>query len=467
MPRAMIWDAPSSDEYPSVKAYVQRMKLALTTAHDALLTARVKQTVQANKWRCTCPFVVGNLVYISTKNISFPKGTSQKLVPKFVGPYKISQDFGNYSYRIELPSSLCQRGIHNVFHLSLLRIHVPNDDCLFPGRLDEQIPKLGGTAREWTIDKILLHQGSHSDAKFEVLWTSGNKTWLLYGEIAHLRVLTDYFEILGINDILHLTDSNIGDELDDESDVVARCVSICICHPNKNCPVHQDIQVQQPRRLNGRSTYYKKAPPSARHPHSYSLRQLPLIPLVGCPRWELRQTPSTRLGRNVGQNEAGLISRKLRPHHTSGLALNCNRCNRCSHGCQCSAPTQGRHYQNTPYQCDCLRPAAFGPKNQSPKSTARSTGIKEGCMKYHRRGQAARVSCPACTYPRPATTRPTHPFSCFVMQLEDSTDKPPEFVHRDDENYNIRVIHSNGESYYESIHFEKMKEFFILEQVLR
>ena len=196
----MIWDAPSSDEYPSVKVYVQRMKLALTMAHDALLTARVKQTVQANKWRCTCPFVVGNF-HISTKNISFPKGTSQKLVPKFVGPYKISQDFGNYSYRIELPSSLCQRGIHNVFHLSLLRIHVPNDDCLFPGRLDEQIPKLGGTAREWTVDKILLHQGSHSDAKFEVLWTSGNKTWLLYGEIAHLRVLTDYFEILGINDI--------------------------------------------------------------------------------------------------------------------------------------------------------------------------------------------------------------------------------------------------------------------------
>ncbi|KIM51591.1 hypothetical protein SCLCIDRAFT_142925 [Scleroderma citrinum Foug A] len=76
MPRAMIWDTPSSNKYPSVKVYMQRMKLALTTAHDALLTARVKQTVQANKWRHTCPFVVGDLVYISTKNISFPKGTS-------------------------------------------------------------------------------------------------------------------------------------------------------------------------------------------------------------------------------------------------------------------------------------------------------------------------------------------------------------------------------------------------------
>ena len=41
MPRVMIWDAPSSDRCPSVKAYVQRMKLTLTAAHDAPLTARV------------------------------------------------------------------------------------------------------------------------------------------------------------------------------------------------------------------------------------------------------------------------------------------------------------------------------------------------------------------------------------------------------------------------------------------
>jgi len=98
------------------------MKLALMAVHDALLTARVKQTMQANKRRRTCPLVVGDLVYISTKNISFPKGTSRKSVPKFVGPYKIIQDFGNYSFRIELPNSLRQRGIHDVFHSSLLCI---------------------------------------------------------------------------------------------------------------------------------------------------------------------------------------------------------------------------------------------------------------------------------------------------------------------------------------------------------
>jgi len=277
MPRTMIWDAPSSDEYPSVRAYAQRMKLALTAAHNALLTARVKQTVQANKQRRTCPFVVGDLVYISTKNISFPKGTTRKLVPKFVGPYKISQDFGNYSYRIELPSSLRQRGIHDVFHSSLLRIHVPNDDRLFPGRLDEQIPELGGTAREWTVDKILSHRGSHSDASFEVRWTSGDTTWLPYGEIAHLRALTDYFEVLGIDDISRLTNINIGTASDKDEDVVAGCVAICICRPNKNCPVHQDMRRQRLVPASARSSYHDDTT-SRRRPHHCPLKQPPVIP---------------------------------------------------------------------------------------------------------------------------------------------------------------------------------------------
>ena len=48
IPRAMIWDAPMKDEYPSVRAYAQRMKMAVMAAHDAVLTARVKQTIQAN-----------------------------------------------------------------------------------------------------------------------------------------------------------------------------------------------------------------------------------------------------------------------------------------------------------------------------------------------------------------------------------------------------------------------------------
>jgi len=83
----MIWDTPSKDEYPNIRVYTQRMKLALISAHDALLTARVKQTIQANRKQRASPLVKGDLVYISTKNIHLPKGTSRKLVPKFIRPY--------------------------------------------------------------------------------------------------------------------------------------------------------------------------------------------------------------------------------------------------------------------------------------------------------------------------------------------------------------------------------------------
>ena len=131
MPRSIIWKAPESDEYPSVKMYAQKMKHALIAAHDALLTARVKQTEQANKRRRMCPFVKGDLVYISTKNFRLECRITRKLFPKYIGPYLITENFGNNSYWVNLPNSLKQQGVHNVFHASLLRVHIPNDDRLF------------------------------------------------------------------------------------------------------------------------------------------------------------------------------------------------------------------------------------------------------------------------------------------------------------------------------------------------
>ncbi|KIM55310.1 hypothetical protein SCLCIDRAFT_48423, partial [Scleroderma citrinum Foug A] len=69
MPRLMIWNGTKAEEYPSVRVYAQKMKNALMAAHDALLTARMKQTEQVNKSRRLCPFVKGDLVYVSMKNI--------------------------------------------------------------------------------------------------------------------------------------------------------------------------------------------------------------------------------------------------------------------------------------------------------------------------------------------------------------------------------------------------------------
>ncbi|TFK65193.1 hypothetical protein BDN72DRAFT_733271, partial [Pluteus cervinus] len=74
---------------PGVRAYALKIKSAIMAAHDAILASRVKQTRDANRRRKTAPFEKGDLVYLSTKNISFPKGLTRKFLPKYIGPYKI------------------------------------------------------------------------------------------------------------------------------------------------------------------------------------------------------------------------------------------------------------------------------------------------------------------------------------------------------------------------------------------
>lgn len=206
MPRPMIWNNAALDEYPGVRVYAQKVKHAIMSAHDSIIAARVKQTKDANKRRRPSPFSKGDLVYVSTKNMSLPKGLARKLIPKFIGPYLIIEDFKNNSYRLELPSNLKRRGIHNVFHSSLLRIHEPNDDRLFPGRLESQVAELEDQEGEWVIDKLLAHAGKGADAVFEVLWKSGDHTWLPYSALAKSDAMVTYLELQGAERIADLAD---------------------------------------------------------------------------------------------------------------------------------------------------------------------------------------------------------------------------------------------------------------------
>lgn len=189
MPRSMIWDAPKPDEYPGVRTFTERIRTATMAAHDAVLAARIKQTRDANLHRRRAPFIEGDLVYLSTENLKFPKGLARKFLPKFIGPYKILKNHGNEAFTLDLPSRLKQRGVHNTFHASLLRVHILNDDRLFPGRLDSQVFEINDADPEWAVDEIISHSGSGEASLFEIVWKSGDVTWLPYDKVAHLQAL--------------------------------------------------------------------------------------------------------------------------------------------------------------------------------------------------------------------------------------------------------------------------------------
>ena len=215
MPRVMVWNSAKPTEFSNVREFAQKKKLALISAHDSIISARIKQIRHANRKRQPVPFELGDFVYLSTKYITFSKGLARKLIPKYIGPYKIIQDFNNQSFKLELPMHLKKRGVHDVFHSSLLRIHMPNDDRLFPGRMDTQLGVSPEADDEWAVDLIRTHAGSGEDSMFEILWKSGDITWMPYFQIKQLQALDTYLELLGIDEIAKLPEGKGNPPRDD------------------------------------------------------------------------------------------------------------------------------------------------------------------------------------------------------------------------------------------------------------
>ncbi|KAJ3487529.1 hypothetical protein NLI96_g3480 [Meripilus lineatus] len=200
MPRSLIWEGDS--KYPGVQEFAMRMKEAIMSAHDAIISARVQQTKYANKRRRDAPFKEGDLAYLSTKNLKPPKGRARKLVPKYLGPFRISKVIEpGATYKLELPKELKARGINDAFHASLLRPHIPNDDRRFPGRQPHQLPGFGEQPKEWIVDRIVSHSGKGTEAEFEVQWSTGDVTWVPYHDVKHLQAFEEYCEALGIQKI--------------------------------------------------------------------------------------------------------------------------------------------------------------------------------------------------------------------------------------------------------------------------
>ena len=59
-------------------------------AHDAIIMNCIQQTFHANKQCCASDlYHVGDHMYLLTQNLTLPKGRARKLVPKYIGPYKV------------------------------------------------------------------------------------------------------------------------------------------------------------------------------------------------------------------------------------------------------------------------------------------------------------------------------------------------------------------------------------------
>ena len=93
---------------------------------DRMKTAQSRQKSYADKRRRDLEFAVGDHVFVK---IALMKGVMRfgkkgKLSPRFIGPFEILERIGTLAYRVALPPALA--GVHNVFHISMLRKYMSN-----------------------------------------------------------------------------------------------------------------------------------------------------------------------------------------------------------------------------------------------------------------------------------------------------------------------------------------------------
>ena len=88
--------------------------------------AQSRQNSYTDAQRRPLEFEVGDHVFLKVmpKRGVVKFGKRGKLSPRFIGPFETLERIGNVAYRLALPLSMT--GVHEVFHVSMLRKYTPD-----------------------------------------------------------------------------------------------------------------------------------------------------------------------------------------------------------------------------------------------------------------------------------------------------------------------------------------------------
>jgi transposase InsO family protein len=104
---------------PAVTQFLQARREALQRARSCLHAAQQRQKMFADKKRRPVDFTVHDRVLLSSKHIRLKHPGSRKLLPRWLGPFEITQEINPVAFKLNLPVSM-QR-LHPVFHACLLK----------------------------------------------------------------------------------------------------------------------------------------------------------------------------------------------------------------------------------------------------------------------------------------------------------------------------------------------------------
>ena len=97
------------------------------------------------------------------------KGTKEKLRPRFVGPFLVVEQISPVSFRIKLPQSKIDSGLHDVFHVRNLLVDKPNAKSILPPEKFESTLN----EQEYEMHSVITHDKHGKQNRFLIRW----KNW--------------------------------------------------------------------------------------------------------------------------------------------------------------------------------------------------------------------------------------------------------------------------------------------------
>ena len=147
-------------------AFVERLQSSLSFARKCLIAAQQRQKAFADRRRVEKVYKVGDKVLLSTKYLNLKHSEkSRKLLPKWIGPFKVVQVVGPVAYELKMNP---RWRVHPVFHVSLLEPYRES------GRVQPPPPPIEMEgALEYEVESILDHRfrGTRNPkAYYKVAW---------------------------------------------------------------------------------------------------------------------------------------------------------------------------------------------------------------------------------------------------------------------------------------------------------
>lgn len=184
-----------SDKVPALAEWLATLRQSHKTAADAIRKANAYRAQYVNKSRRDCHLSVGDLVMLSTKNL-MPESFqgARKLMPKYSGPYKITEVVTPVTFRLDLPQAVLDRKVHNAFHASLVKPY--HADTRF-GRSPNPPPAItlsdGTEAHE--VERVLQHRTRRGRSQYLVKWKGYHDTensWVREQDIDAAELITAF-----------------------------------------------------------------------------------------------------------------------------------------------------------------------------------------------------------------------------------------------------------------------------------